>query len=117
MRTKSPTRGTSTRRRCASAASLWLKPCTPRRPVRTSSPPEEDAMRLLKTAIIVMGALSGPSYAQAPVRIGVMNDMSSVYADYQGRGSVLAAQMAAEDFGGTVAGRKIEIVSADHQNK
>jgi branched-chain amino acid transport system substrate-binding protein len=52
-----------------------------------------------------------------PVKIGVLNDQSGPYADFQGIGSVVAAQMAAEDFGGKVAGRKIEIISADHQNK
>ena len=55
--------------------------------------------------------------AQEPVRIGVLNDQSSVYADFQGRGSVLAAQMAVEDYGGRAAGRKVEVVFADHQNK
>ena len=52
-----------------------------------------------------------------PIRIAVLNDQSSVYADFQGRGSVLAAQMAVEDHGGKAAGRRIEVVSADHQNK
>jgi branched-chain amino acid transport system substrate-binding protein len=46
-----------------------------------------------------------------------MNDQSGVFADYQGPGSVLAAQMAIEDYGGKVAGRPIELLSADHQNK
>jgi branched-chain amino acid transport system substrate-binding protein len=57
--------------------------------------------------------------AQAPgvIRIGVLNDMSGVYSDDQGPGSLLAAQMAIEDFGGSVAGQKIEVVSGDHQNK
>ncbi len=50
------------------------------------------------------------------IRIGVLNDMSSVYADFQGAGSVLAAQMAAEDFA-KISKRKVEILSADHQNK
>jgi branched-chain amino acid transport system substrate-binding protein len=49
-------------------------------------------------------------------RIGVMNDMSSVYADFQGPGSVLAAQLAVEDFAKQSKG-KVEILSADHQNK
>jgi branched-chain amino acid transport system substrate-binding protein len=49
-------------------------------------------------------------------RVGVLNDMSSVYADYQGRGSVLAAQMALEDYA-KLSSRKTEAVSADHQNK
>ncbi len=51
------------------------------------------------------------------VKIGVLNDASGAYADLGGKGSVLAAQMAVEDFGGTVLGKPIEIVSADHQNK
>jgi len=50
------------------------------------------------------------------LRIGVLNDMSSVYSDFQGAGSVLAAQMAAEDFAKT-SKRKVEILSGDHQNK
>lgn len=50
------------------------------------------------------------------VRIGVMNDMSSVYSDFQGPGSVVAAQMAAEEFA-KHSNRKVEILSADHQNK
>lgn len=51
------------------------------------------------------------------VRIGVLNDQSSLYADAAGPGSVIAAQMAVEDFGSLENGVKIEVVSADHQNK
>ena len=51
------------------------------------------------------------------VKIGVLNDMSGLYADLSGQGSVIAAQMALEEFGGSVNGTKVEIVSADHQNK
>src|SRR6516162_3402576 len=51
------------------------------------------------------------------VKIGVLADMSGLYSDLSGIGSVVAARMAAEDFGGAVLGKKIEIVSADHQNK
>jgi branched-chain amino acid transport system substrate-binding protein len=51
------------------------------------------------------------------IKIGVLVDMSGLYADLSGIGSVVAAQMAAEDFGGTVRGKRIEIISADHQNK
>jgi branched-chain amino acid transport system substrate-binding protein len=71
------------------------------------------------TAAVVAFAPLG-AHAQisdAKVRIGVLNDMSGPYKDLAGPGSVLAAQMAAEDFGGTVLGAPIEIVSADHQNK
>jgi branched-chain amino acid transport system substrate-binding protein len=65
-------------------------------------------------------ALAAPGAATAqgaPIKIGVLNDQSSVYADFQGPGSVLAAQMAVEDYGGKAAGRKVEVVFADHQNK
>ena len=65
-------------------------------------------------ALIVAGA---PASAQAPVRIGILNDQSGVYADFGGRGSIEAAKMAVTDFGGKVLGRPIEIVTADHQNK
>ena len=51
------------------------------------------------------------------VRIGVLSDMSGLYADTAGRGSVEAAKRALEDFGGQVLGKKVEIVWADHQNK
>jgi branched-chain amino acid transport system substrate-binding protein len=51
------------------------------------------------------------------VKIGVLTDMSGLYSDLGGQGSVVAAQMAVDDFGGSVLGKKIEVVSADHQNK
>jgi branched-chain amino acid transport system substrate-binding protein len=51
------------------------------------------------------------------VKIGVLSDMSGLYSDLAGQGSVIAAQMAVKDFGGTVAGKPIQIVSADHLNK
>lgn len=57
------------------------------------------------------------STGPAPIRIGVINDQSGPYSDAFGSGSVIAAQMAVEDFGKTVLGRPIEILSADHQNK
>ena len=55
--------------------------------------------------------------AQNALRLGVLNDKSSIYADLTGSGSVSAAQMAIDDFGGRVLNRRIEIVTADHQNK
>jgi branched-chain amino acid transport system substrate-binding protein len=62
--------------------------------------------------------LGHASYAaEAPLRIAVVNDQSGPFSDYGGIGSVIAAHLAAEDFGGEVLGRKIEILSADHQNK
>ena len=79
--------------------------------------------RRFNAALAAMGALSAATpfaavRAQAgALRIAVLNDMSSVYADYQGIGSVIAAKMATEDYGGKAARRAIEILSADHQNK
>ncbi|MBN9524551.1 MAG: ABC transporter substrate-binding protein [Alphaproteobacteria bacterium] len=66
-----------------------------------------------------LALLAGMAQAQdtGPIRIGVMNDMTGVYADVSGKGGALAARMAAEDFGGKVLGRPIEILEADHQNK
>ncbi len=69
-------------------------------------------------------ALTGTACAQIEpflsrnvVKIGVLTDMSSIYADIGGPGSVEAARMAIADFGGTVNGKRIELVSADHHNK
>ena len=62
-------------------------------------------------------ATASAQVSDGVVKLGVLNDMSSLYADIGGRGSVLAAQMAVEDFGGKVLGAPIEIVSGDHQNK
>jgi branched-chain amino acid transport system substrate-binding protein len=71
--------------------------------------------RAISSLLALLAA--GLACAQEPIRVGVMNDQSSVYADFQGKGSVLAAQMAVEDYGGKAAGRKVEVVLADHQNK
>jgi len=51
------------------------------------------------------------------IRIGIITDMSSVYADIDGQGGIEAIKMAIADMGGSVAGKKIELLSADHQNK
>ncbi|MDO5369617.1 MAG: ABC transporter substrate-binding protein [Paracoccus sp. (in: a-proteobacteria)] len=51
------------------------------------------------------------------VRIGVLNDMSGIYSDLAGPGSVVAARMAVEDFGGAEKGITVEVLAADHQNK
>ncbi|SDK93950.1 ABC transporter substrate-binding protein [Paracoccus chinensis] len=72
-------------------------------------------------ASVAVAALLGvPAWAEVSdnkVRIGILNDQTGVYADFGGLGSVEAAKMAAEEFGGTVLGAPVEIVSADHQNK
>jgi branched-chain amino acid transport system substrate-binding protein len=65
---------------------------------------------------MVIGSVSFAQTGQ-PLRIGVLTDMGSAYSDLGGKYSVAAAQMAIDDFGGTVLGRKIELMSADHQNK
>ena len=68
---------------------------------------------------VALAGLAGPAAAQTkpPLKLGAILDMSGLYADITGPGSETAAKMAAEDFGGEVLGRKIEIVAADHLNK
>ncbi|AHF87532.1 ABC transporter permease (plasmid) [Rhizobium leguminosarum bv. trifolii WSM1689] len=63
------------------------------------------------TAVLAQSATDGK------VKIGILNDQSGVYADFGGKSSVEAAQMAVEDFGGKVLDVPVEIVNADHQNK
>src|SRR5215467_12241501 len=76
-----------------------------------------------RVAIVLATALGfGPVAALAQVsdgviKIGVLNDQSSLYADLAGQGSVVAARMAEKDFGADKKGMKVEIISADHQNK
>jgi branched-chain amino acid transport system substrate-binding protein len=77
-------------------------------------------MKLMAAACALatgIGATHAQQVSDDVVKIGVLNDQSGLYADLAGQGSVVAARMAAEDFGGTVLGKKIEIVFADHQNK
>ncbi len=58
-----------------------------------------------------------PRLSDGIVKIGVLTDLNGPYRDFAGPGSVLAAQMAVEDFGSTMFGKPIEIIAADHQNK
>ena len=80
-------------------------------------------MRLQHALISALAIMClAPSGARAQisddvVRIGVLNDQSGLYADLGGPGSVVAARMAVEDAGGSVLGKPVEIVFADHQNK
>ena len=62
-------------------------------------------------------ASAEPKISDDVVKIGILNDQSGLYADLAGPGSVEAARMAIEEFGGAVLGKKIELVYADHQNK
>jgi branched-chain amino acid transport system substrate-binding protein len=79
----------------------------------------------MKKSVIAFGffvivAGSPPAASQISndvVKIGVLTDMSSLYSDATGAGSLIAAQMAATDFGGQVKGKPIEVISGDHQNK
>jgi branched-chain amino acid transport system substrate-binding protein len=79
-------------------------------------------MSAVRKLSLAVGLALGAAGAQAQVsgnviKIGVMSDMSSLYADIAGPGSTLAARMAVEDFGAKKKGMNVEIVSADHQNK
>src|SRR6266850_581033 len=72
------------------------------------------------TAAAALAFAAGGAHAQVSdgvIKIGVLNDQSSLYADLAGQGSVIAARMAVEDFGAAKKGMKVGIVSADHQNK
>ena len=68
-------------------------------------------------SVLALAATSAIAQSQPPLKLGGILDMSSLYADITGPGSETAAKMAAEDFGGEVLGRKIEILAADHLNK
>lgn len=78
-------------------------------------------MRLSLIGALALGLFcSGAAFAQSGgdvVRIGILNDQSGPYGDFGGATSVEAARMAAEDVGGKVLGKRIEIVVGDHQNK
>ncbi len=63
------------------------------------------------------GLLAGAAHAQDKVKIGYISDMSSLYADLEGKGGATAIQMAIDDFGGKVLGKPIELLTVDHQNK
>ncbi|WP_407525843.1 ABC transporter substrate-binding protein [Methylobacterium oryzisoli] len=75
--------------------------------------------RILAVAALALAWTGGVVAQQSgdAIKIGVLNDQSGLYAEFGGVGSVTAAKMAVEDFGGTVLGRRIEVLSADHQNK
>ncbi|MGU3496216.1 ABC transporter substrate-binding protein [Xanthobacteraceae bacterium A53D] len=79
------------------------------------------ALRTLCTAGVAALALPAvaaePKFTNDTVKIGILNDQSGLYADLAGPGSVEAARMAIDEFGGSVLGKKIELVFADHQNK
>src|SRR5499427_7658234 len=78
-------------------------------------------MKMTRNMIVVAALLASSStfaqYTDGVVKIGVLSDMSSLYADIGGAGSVAAAKLAVADFNAAAKGIKVEIVSGDHQNK
>lgn len=76
------------------------------------------ALRMLSA--LALAFMTGAAQAQGAgdvIKIGILNDQSGPYADVGGKGSVIAAKLAIEDFGGKLLGKRIEIIAADHQNK
>src|SRR5438067_12613720 len=76
--------------------------------------------QMFRTGMLVAalgGLLVSVAHGEERVRIGVLNDQSGVFSTYQGIGSVIAAQMAVEDYGGKAAGKPVDVITADHQNK
>ena len=73
----------------------------------------------IKALIVLAGVVitTGIAQADTSVKIGVLNDQSGAYADLSGMGSVVAAQMAAEDFKKAHKGIEVDVIAADHQNK
>jgi branched-chain amino acid transport system substrate-binding protein len=78
------------------------------------------AITMMAAALLGTTALASPGKAQVSndvVKIGVLTDMTGVTSDVTGKGSLVAAQMAVEEFGGSVIGKPIQVISADHQHK
>src|SRR5437667_5760668 len=77
------------------------------------------AIRFSLTALTLVAAATAAQaqISDGVIKIGVLSDMSSLYTDLAGAGSVVAARMAVEDSGIEKRGYKVEFVSADHQNK
>lgn len=75
-------------------------------------------MKKVSLSIVLAAALTTSAMAQEiPVKIGVMTDLAGPYSDFTGPGSVVAAQMAVEDYTRTKKGLRVEVIAADHQNK
>src|SRR6185503_17764662 len=72
---------------------------------------------LVSMAALAAALACGTAQAQTTVKVGVMSDMSSLYSDIGGAGSVAAAKLAVADFQKANPNLKVEILSADHQNK
>ena len=74
-------------------------------------------LKVLALMLGVAGLTTSAAHAQDKVKIGFITDMSSLYADVEGKNGAVAIQMAIDDFGGKVLGMPIELLTADHQNK
>ena len=77
-------------------------------------------IKKLAVATAFMTAMAAPAFAQSsgpPIKLGVLSDMSGLYADLSGPGSVIAAKLAIEDFGAAAKGMKVDVIGGDHQNK
>jgi branched-chain amino acid transport system substrate-binding protein len=74
-------------------------------------------LKAFAAGLLAICSVGAARAEDSTLRVGIITDMSGQYSDGNGKGSVIAAQMAAEEIGGTVAGRKISIISGDHQNK
>ena len=77
-------------------------------------------IKKLSLSAMLLAACATPAFAQISnnvVKIGILTDLSGLYSDLSGQGSIVAAKMAIADFGGAVLGKPIELVSADSQNK
>jgi branched-chain amino acid transport system substrate-binding protein len=78
-------------------------------------------MKTARILIVIAAALASSSafaqYTDGVIKVGILTDMTSLYSDITGVGSVAAAKLAVEDFGAAAKGIKVEIVSADHQNR
>jgi branched-chain amino acid transport system substrate-binding protein len=72
---------------------------------------------ILALAVAALALAAGAAQAQDKLKIGFITDMSSLYADVEGKNGALAIQMAIDDFGGKVNGMPVELLTADHQNK
>ncbi|MBB6560389.1 branched-chain amino acid transport system substrate-binding protein [Acidovorax soli] len=77
----------------------------------------KNQLKVLALMLGAAGLATSAAHAQDKVKIGFITDMSSLYADVEGKNGALAIQMAIDDFGGKVLGMPIELLSADHQNK
>jgi len=75
------------------------------------------AKAALAAALALSAATASAQYSDGVIKLGVINDMSGLYADITGAGSLWAARKAVEDFGAKAKGLNVEVIGADHQNK